>query len=487
MKATLLIVLSTFWQITAAILCFGLTATLFCLSKLKDLLELKKVKIQQAESTATKQELFAWLEEYSKGKNAEKPVFITDVPKENKPYVNARKEGVPNEKTEKDRSLQSIQYKFPALDLLKDYPQKDTENITEEIESKKELIKQTLGDFGISVTDITATIGATVTLYELTLARGVSANKLKTIDEDIARNLKVPAVRIISPFKNRGTVALEVPNNKSLIVGLKNILETVEFQNCNYELPLALGKTIDSTSKIIDLAKHFHILIGGATGTGKSICLNAMLSSLLYTKTPAEMKLLLIDPKVNEFSIYKNLGKQFTPPNIEKSVFTNNLDEIAVALQTLCEEMKRRQMLFEKVNCRNIQEYNANKKPESAGYLPRIVVVIDEFVDILKHKTIENAILELVRKSRAQGIHLIVATQRPSAKVISGDITANFPARIAFKVIKWQNSDIIIGESGAEKLMGKGDMLFYANAEMERLQGAFVDTDEVKGIINFLK
>jgi S-DNA-T family DNA segregation ATPase FtsK/SpoIIIE len=188
---------------------------------------------------------------------------------------------------------------------------------------------------------------------------------------------------------------------------------------------------------------------------------------------------------VNEFSIYKNLGKRFTAPNIEKTVFTNDLDEIAVALQSLCDEMKRRQTLFDKANCRNIQEYNANKKPGSADYLPRIVVVIDEFVDILKNKSSEGAILELVRKARAQGIHLIVATQRPSAKVISGDITENFPARIAFKATKRQNSDIILGESGAEKLIGKGDMLFLNNSEKERLQGAFVDTEEVKDIINF--
>jgi S-DNA-T family DNA segregation ATPase FtsK/SpoIIIE len=486
MKASLFNVLSALWQILSAILCWLLSVTIFCLSKLKDLLEPNENKVPQPEY-ATKQDLVTWLDEYFKEKFAEKPVTKTEVSDNSTLDDNEPEKSVPDKKAETETLPQTSHYAFPSLDLLKDYPQENSENIAEEVESKKQLIKQTLGDFGISVIDISATVGSTVTLYELTLARGVSANKIKTIDEDIARNLKVQAVRIISPFRDRGTVALEVPNSKSQIVGLKSILGTDEFQNCGYELPLALGKTIDSTPKIIDLAEMFHILIGGATGQGKSVCLNAMLSSLLYTKTPAELKLLLIDPKVNEFSIYKNLGKRFTALNIEKTVFTNDLEEIAVALQTLCEEMKQRQMLFDKANCRNIQEYNANKKSGSADYLPRIVVVIDEFVDILKHKSIETSILELVRKSRAQGIHLIVATQRPSAKVISGDITANFPARIAFKVIKWQNSDIILGENGAEKLLGKGDMLLSVNSDIDRVQGAFVDTEEVKEITNYIK
>jgi S-DNA-T family DNA segregation ATPase FtsK/SpoIIIE len=470
-------ILNTIWQVIRTIICHILSVVVFCLTKLKDLFESDENKKPQPEYPI-KQDLFVWLDEYFKQKCVEKPIEKIILSDGNLPIEN-----IPEEEIDAEIPPQTSPYKLPTLDLLTDYPQESSENIAEEIESKKQLIKQILGDFGISVTDITATIGATVTLYELVLARGVSASKIKTIDEDIARNLRVQAVRIISPFKDRGTVALEVPNNESQIVGLKSILETAEFQHCTYELPLALGKTIDNKPQIIDLAEVLHILVGGATGQGKSVCLHALLSSLLYTKSPAELKLLLIDPKVSEFSIYKNLGKRFTAPNIEKTVFTNDLDEISLALQSLCEEMARRQMLFEKANCRNIQEYNASKKAGNIDYLPRIVVVIDEFVDILKSKTSEMAILELVRKSRAQGIHMVVATQRPSAKVVSGDIAANFPARIAFKVVKWQNSDIILGESGAEKLIGKGDMFFSNNSEMERLQGAFVSTDEVRRVV----
>ena len=398
---------------------------------------------------------------------------------------------IPVNRTEMDKSENenvNYPYQFPTLDLLTDYPQENPENMLEEVENKKQLIKQTLGDFGIKVIDIMATIGATVTLYELILARGVSANKIKTIDEDIARNLKVQAVRIISPFKDRGTVALEVPNNESQIVGLKNILGTVEFQHSNYELPLALGMNIDNTPQIIDLAEMPHILIGGATNQGKSVGLNAMIASLLYKKTPEELKLVLIDPKLTELTVYEEIAKQFRPPipDIKHFIITDNTDEISETLQALCNEMRQRLILFQKTKCRNIKEYNAAKQIEKTASLSHIVVFIDEFAEIIKNKTIKESIILLARQARAAGIHLVVATQRPSASAISGDITANFPARIAFKVIKWQNSDIILGESGAEKLIGKGDMLFSHNSEMERLQGAFVSTDEIGKVTNFI-
>ncbi|MDR1583070.1 MAG: hypothetical protein LBS55_07435 [Prevotellaceae bacterium] len=480
---TFLSILNGIWQIIKAIFCWGLSVLIFCLSKLKNLFE-KEEKPEYI----IRQELFALLDEYFGKKFPEKSNPIHSNTAINNENDTEEELSLETDTPVSDVSTVHKNHQLPSLELLMDYPQETPENIVEEIESKKQIIRQTLSDFGISVTDISATIGATVTLYELFLARGVSANKIKTIDEDIARCLKVQAVRVISPFKDRGTVALEVPNNKSQIVGLKSILETVEFQNCNYELPLALGKSIDEKPQIVDLAAMPHILIGGATNNGKSVCLNAMLSSLLYTKSPEELKLVLIDPKVNEFSIYKKLGKQFNAPNIQKTVFTNDFDEIADALQSLCEEMKKRQSLFEKSNCRNIQEYNADKKVGNIAYLPRIIVVIDEFVDILgsKNKVIEDALLELVRKSRAQGIHLVVATQRPSAKQCSSEITSQFTARIAFKVIKWQNSDIILGDSGAEKLIGKGDMLFSNNSELERIQGAFVSTDEVRSIVEFI-
>jgi len=477
---TFISILKKLWQILVIIVCYMLSVLIFCLSKLKDLLEPKEKKKSQPENI-TKHDLFAWLDEYSKQKFVEK-----STKKNISSDEDSQLENIAEEETDTETPSQNSQYKFPTLDLLTDYPQESPENITEEIENKKRLIKQTLGDFGISVTDITATTGATVTLYELILARGVSANKIKTIDEDIARSLRVQAVRIISPFKDRGTVALEVPNNESQIVGLKSILETDEFKYCTYELPLALGKTIANTPQIIDLAEMPHILVGGATNQGKSVGLNAMLTSLLYKKRPEELKLVLIDPKLTELTVYEEIEKQFRPsiPEIKRLIITDNTDEISETLQALCNEMRRRLTLFQKAKCRNIKEYSAAMR---AKILPYIVVFIDEFAEIIKNKTIKESIILLARQARAAGIHLIVATQRPSATAISGDITANFPARIAFKVIKWQNSDIILGESGAEKLIGKGDMLFSNNSEMERLQGAFVSTDEVKNMVKFIE
>lgn len=455
-----------------------MSVLIFCLTKLKDLLAPNERKKPQSEYV-NKQDLHAWFDEYFKQKFVEKPTaknipFDDDVPIENI-----------TSNTEIKMYPQTSQYEIPSLDLLTCYPQENTENIAEEIENKKQIIKQTLGDFGISLTDISATAGATVTLYELVPARGVAINKITNKDAEIAIALKVDAVRIIAPFKNRGTVAIEVPNENRSIVGIKSLLEGDDFQNCTYELPLAIGKTIDGQTRIIDLTKMPHILVAGASGKGKSVGLNAMIISLLYKKRPEEMKLVLIDPKINEFSIYKKLGNTFATRCVGKTVFTDNLDEISDVLQSLCEEMKRRQRLLETENCRTVQEYNANKTVGKSDYLPYIVAFIDEFVSIVKNRTIENALLELVSKSRAQGIHLIVATQRPSAKLISGDITENF-TRIAYKTNKRQNSDIILGESGAEKLIGNGDMLFANNSEMERLQVAFVSIDEVRNIVEFI-
>jgi S-DNA-T family DNA segregation ATPase FtsK/SpoIIIE len=232
-----------------------------------------------------------------------------------------------------------------------------------------------------------------------------------------------------------------------------------------------------------------HILVGGATNQGKSVGLNAMIASLLYKKSPQELKLVLIDPKLTELTIYEEIEKQFRPsiPEIKRLIITDNTDEISETLQALCNEMRQRLTLFQRAKCRNIKEYNTHKWAKNAAYLPSIVIFIDEFAEIIKSKTIKESIILLARQARAAGIHLVVATQRPSATAISGDITANFPARIAFKVIKWQNSDIILGESGAEKLIGKGDMLFSNNSEIERLQGAFVSTDEVKRIVDFIE
>lgn len=383
-------------------------------------------------------------------------------------------------------------YTLPALDLLKDYSTMEDKTISVEIEDKKELIVQTLSDFGIKVTDIEVTIGASVTLFEVVLARGVSATKIKTLDEDIARYLKVEAIRIIPSVKNRGTVGIEVPNTERSIIGLKELLETDEFQKCSFELPLIVGKTINGTPKIIDLVKMPHILIAGATGQGKSVGLNEMIISLLYKKRPEELKFLLFDPKLVELSIYNKIGKQFLVeiPGVGQNVITNDEKEITVSLQALCQEMDSRLELFKDAGCRDLSSYKIKYGDNPAKPLPYIVVIIDEFADMMLktsgNKDIRNSLIRLAQVSRAAGIHLIIATQRPSAKVIIGEISTNFPARIAFKVSKLVDSQIILDSGGAEKLLGRGDMIFTVNSEMERLQGAFIDADEVENITSFI-
>ncbi|MCL2246199.1 MAG: FtsK/SpoIIIE domain-containing protein [Lentimicrobiaceae bacterium] len=381
---------------------------------------------------------------------------------------------------------------FPGLDLLKDYPTNNYQNVREEVENKKHTIRQCLNDFGISTTDITSTVGDTVTLYEVAVSRGVGASKIESLDKDIARYIKVPAVRIINPFKNKGTVAIEVPREKRVIAGVKSLLSSEQFKNNKFELPLALGKTIDGEAKIVDLALLPHILIGGATGQGKSVGINAMLTSLLYKKNPSQLQLVLMDPKRVELTLYKKIKNKYLAsiPNVTSPVITDDINDLTITLQWLCRQMEERFVVLENNDCRDIKEYNAIQQASNKYGLPYIVVVMDEFVDLLmqnaKNKEVEESIIRLSRLARAVGIHLIIATQRPDASVISGQIRANFPARIAYRVNKFNESQIILGSSGGEKLAGNGDMLFSVNAETERLQGAFVDTEEVKNIVNFI-
>ncbi|GHT64317.1 hypothetical protein AGMMS50239_21810 [Bacteroidia bacterium] len=447
------------------------------MTKLKDLLVPNEKQKPQSEYM-NKQDLYAWIDEYFKSKPVEKPT-VKNISFDDAPIENI------TEETEMEIPPQPSQYEVPSLDLLTCYPQESTENITEEIESKKQIIKQTLGDFGISVTDITATAGATVTLYELVPARGVAIDKITNKDTEIAIALKVEAVRIIAPFKNRGTVAIEVPNESRSIVGIKSLLEGADFQNCTCELPLAIGKSIDGRTKIIDLTEMPHILVAGASGKGKSVGLNAMIISLLYKKRPKELQFILFDPKRQELDIYKTLKKQFLVkiPDVQSAVIIDDKDEITTALNWLKEEMSSRsKLLADSGYCKTLKEYNA----KTSKKLPYIVVMIDEFPDIQQSKEIEQLLVSLSRKARAVGIHFIIATQRPSAKTITREITSNFTAQIAFKVSKQVDSQIILDNSGAEKLIGKGDMLFSFNSEIERLQGAFVSTDEVKNVVEFI-
>jgi S-DNA-T family DNA segregation ATPase FtsK/SpoIIIE len=470
-------ILSAIWQIISKIICYILSVLVFCFTKLKELLQPNEVKTPQPEYP-TKQDLFAWLDDYFKNKTVEKPLPKTATSSEYSPI-----ETVSTYETE--MSSHNTGYALPLLDLLKDYPQGNNKNIAEEIEHKRQLIKQTLGDFGIGITEITATIGATVTLYELVPARGVAIDKITNKDTEIAIALKVEAVRIIAPFKNRGTVAIEAPNENRSIVGIKSLLQTETFANCCYELPLVLGKTIDGEVKIIDLTQMPHILVAGASGKGKSVGLNAMLTSLLYKKRPDELQFMLFDPKRQELDIYKTLKRQFLVkiPDVQSAVIIDDKDEITTALNWLKDEVSNRnKLLAENDYCKTLKEYNvkANKK------LPYIVIMIDEFPDIQQSKEIEQLLISLSRKARSVGIHFIIATQRPSAKTITREISSNFTAQIAFKVSKHIDSQIILDNGGAEKLVGNGDLLFLFNSEMERLQGAFVSADEVKNIVNFV-
>ena len=385
------------------------------------------------------------------------------------------------------------QWEFPPLELLNDSIEATTDDvISEEIESKKQLIKQTLNDFGINVTEIYATRGASVTLYELILARGVSVNKIKNLDEDIARHIKVEAVRIIPSVKNRGTVGVEISNIYRDIVGIKELMCSNEFQKNSFELPLVIGKTIEGIPNVVDLVKMPHILVAGATGQGKSVCLNSMIASLLYKKHPNELKFVLLDPKLVELSIFDRIGKQYIAdiPGNGYSVVTNNEDRITITLQALCKEMDNRMMLFKKVGCRDLASYNASLKDNKSMHLPYVVVIIDEFADMMlktsKNYGIRDSIIRLAQIARAAGIHMIIATQRPSAKVVIGEISANFPTRIAFRVSKPVDSQIILGSSGAEKLIGRGDMIFSADSTAERMQGAYIDIEEVKKITDFI-
>lgn len=409
--------------------------------------------------------------------------------------VETTNEDMPYQKSGSDtysESHASMQYELPPIELLKEYSNGKESFIQEETENKKLLIEQALDDFGIKVSETSFTIGTSVTRYEFVLARGVSANKLKNLDEDIARYLKVESVRIIPSVKNRGTVGIEVPNESRGIVGLKGILSSDEYRVSSYELPLAVGRTIDGNPKIIDLVKMPHILVAGATGQGKSVGLNSMIVSLLYKKHPEELKFVLIDPKLVELSIYEKIRKEFLAeiPGIGYSVITNDEKQIATALQSLCKEMDNRLEMLRKVGCRDLASYKANYAANKMGKYPYIVIVIDEFADMMlkasENKGIKNSLIRLAQMSRATGIHMIIATQRPSAKVIVGEISVNFPARMAFRVSKPNDSLIALGMTGAEKLIGRGDMIFSADSDIMRLQGTYISVEEVQKIIEYI-
>jgi S-DNA-T family DNA segregation ATPase FtsK/SpoIIIE len=386
-------------------------------------------------------------------------------------------------------------YKFPTLDLLEDRAQEAIALNKEELEANKVQIEKTLNSFGITIQRIAATVGPTVTLYEIVPTEGVRISKIRNLEDDIALNLAALGIRIIAPIPGKGTIGIEVPNANKQIVSMRTLLSSDKFVNNKMSLPIALGKQINNENYIVDLATMPHLLMAGATGQGKSVGINAILVSLLYKKHPSQLKFVLVDPKKVELSIYRLIEKHFLAklPNEEEAIITDT-KKVINTLNALCIEMDNRYELLKEAGTRNIKEYNEKfiarrLNPEKGhAYLPFIVLVVDEFADLIMTagKEVEMPIARLAQLARAVGIHLIVATQRPSVNVITGTIKANFPARIAFKVSAKVDSRTILDTGGAEQLIGRGDMLVSHGSELLRLQCAFVDTPEVEDIVNFI-
>ncbi len=386
-------------------------------------------------------------------------------------------------------------YKFPGLDLLRDHSRGNTKVSDEELISNKNKIVETLGNYNIKIEKIKATIGPTITLYEIIPAPGVRISKIKSLEDDIALSLSALGIRIIAPIPGRGTIGIEVPNRKPEIVSMHSILASKKFQETNYELPVALGKTISNETYILDLAKMPHLLVAGATGQGKSVGLNAILASLLYKKHPSQLKLVLVDPKKVELTLYNKLIKHYLAvlPDSEDAIITETQHVIHI-LNSLSTEMDDRYNLLKAAECRNIKEYNTKfisrrLNPNNGHrHLPYVVVVIDEFADLIMTagKEIELPLTRIAQLARAVGIHMVIATQRPSTNIITGTIKANFPGRIAFRVSSMIDSRTILDSPGANHLVGRGDMLIADGADLIRLQCAFIDTPEVETIAQFI-
>lgn len=394
-----------------------------------------------------------------------------------------------------DPRFELSNYVFPTLDLLKDYGDNTATIDTAELENNKNKIVETLSNYSIAISKIKATVGPTVTLYEIVPAAGVRISKIKNLQDDIALCLSALGIRIIAPIPGKGTVGIEVPNNKSQIVSMRSIISSERFQKCNYELPFGIGKTISNESYVADLAKMPHILMAGATGQGKSVGINAIIASLLYSKHPAELKFVLVDPKKVELSLYKKIERHFLAklPDSEESIITD-VRKVVRTLNSLCIEMDNRYELLKDAQVRNIKEYNAKfisrrlNPLEGHRFMPYIVLVVDEFADLIMTagKEIEAPITRLAQLARAIGIHLIIATQRPSVNIITGTIKANFPARMAFRVMSRVDSSTILDSTGAEQLIGRGDMLLSTGNDLVRLQCPFIDTPEVEAITEFI-
>lgn len=396
-----------------------------------------------------------------------------------------------------DPTLELKNFQFPTLELLKDY-NANGGGITidqEELEENKNRIVDTLKNYKIDIAQIKATVGPTVTLYEIIPEAGIRISKIKSLEDDIALSLAALGIRIIAPIPGKGTIGIEVPNKNATMVSMRSVIASPKFQKAEMELPMALGKTISNETFVVDLAKMPHLLMAGATGQGKSVGLNAILTSLLYSKHPAEVKFILVDPKKVELTLFNKIERHYLAklPDTEDAIITDNT-KVINTLNSLCIEMDERYELLKDAMVRNIKEYNTKFKarklnPENGHrFLPYIVLVVDEFADLIMTagKEVEAPIARLAQLARAIGIHLIIATQRPSVNVITGIIKANFPARIAFRVTSKIDSRTILDSQGADQLIGKGDMLFTQGNTLLRLQCAFVDTPEVEKITEFI-
>ncbi len=394
-----------------------------------------------------------------------------------------------------DPTLELSKYQFPPLDLLRKY---DSESITinqEELEDNKNKIVETLNNYSIGIANIKATIGPTVTLYEIIPNAGIRISKIKNLEDDIALSLSALGIRIIAPIPGKGTIGIEVPNKSATIVSMRSVIASQKFQKSEMELPIAFGKTISNETMVVDLAKMPHLLMAGATGQGKSVGLNAVLTSLLYKKHPAEVKFVLVDPKKVELTLFNKIERHYLAklPDSGDAIITDNT-KVIHTLNSLCIEMDNRYEMLKNAMVRNIKEYNEKFKArklnpnEGHQFLPYIVLVVDEFADLIMTagKEVETPIARLAQLARAIGIHLIIATQRPSVNVITGIIKANFPARIAFRVTSKIDSRTILDNSGADQLIGRGDMLFTQGNDLIRVQCAFVDTPEVEQITEFI-
>lgn len=397
--------------------------------------------------------------------------------------------------TKYDATLDLKDYKYPTLDLLETHGSEKIVHDPAELETHKNQIIATLKNYDIAIQRIAATVGPTVTLYEIVPAPGVRISRIKNLEDDIALSLAALGIRIIAPIPGKGTIGIEVPNVRKSVVSMKTLLASDKFINNHFSLPIAIGKKIDNENFIVDLASMPHLLMAGATGQGKSVGINTILVSLLYKKHPSQLKFVLVDPKKVELSLYRVIEKHFLAklPGEEEAIITDT-KKVVHTLNALCIEMDTRYDLLKEAGCRNIKEYNekftARKLNPEKGhqYLPFIVLVVDEFADLIMTagKEVEMPIARLAQLARAIGIHLIIATQRPSVNIITGTIKANFPARIAFKVSSKIDSRTILDAGGAEQLIGKGDMLVSYNGEITRLQCAFVDTPEVERVCAFI-